>query len=227
MSLLTPIVKPMLRLKKLSTRQFLMYSSTNNPTTIVNTQSTKRASPEPLPLSSSELWHQSLIPPKPLEPEHFTEKTFLQHPLYTPPAKADISVPLVAPLKFPEWDQRIPSHQASGLPSPPTWNDIPFDNALEAPIGAYPRIKAQWAQLKDPFSYWDQQGKRNYGEVLYDHDNFTDILSIGPEMSWWKPFLGTLQTFGAIGLVSVLIYLWDPKAHLWFVRFFFIYTKKI
>ena len=181
--------------------------------------SAKRAAPDPIPVSSPELWTLNGKVSEPIV-DTPTKDTLLDHPLYTPPARPDVSIgPLRSPLVFPQWDQRLPSSASSKLPSPPAWSDVPFDDAATAPIGDYPRITPQWSQLRDPFAYWDSQARRNYGEVLYDHDNFTEIFSIGPEMHWWHPFLGTLKTVGSIGFVAGLIYLWSPESHLWFASF--------
>lgn len=66
---------------------------------------------------------------------------------------------------------------------------IEFDDQTIAPTGDYPRdIPLQWTQLKDPFKYWDQQGRRNFGEIIHDHDHFTDWLGPGPVVDWKKPF---------------------------------------
>jgi hypothetical protein len=176
----------------------------------------KKAPADPILPSSAEMWNPASSP----QPD--STDSFFQHPLYTPPASPDVGLgPLKAPLRWPKYDQRTPSAEASGLPSPPHWRQVPFDHAASAPIGTYPHVTPQWSQLKDPFGYWDQQGRRNYGEVLYDHENFTEVWSIGPEIHWWKPFVGTAKVFGTIGFMAFLVYLWDPSEHLWFVRHFF------
>ena len=72
------------------------------------------------------------------------------------------------PLHYPKFDQSKRSIQVTGLDSFRTINNIPFD--IDSPIGNYPRLQQQWTSLKDPLHYWDQQGRRNYGEV-YDQLN--------------------------------------------------------
>lgn len=70
----------------------------------------------------------------------------------------------------------------------------------------------QYATLRDPYSYWDMQGRRNYGEVVYDHDEMTDVWGIGPEMDARGPIRSWLTmaayTLGVLGLV----WLWDPQS---------------
>lgn len=177
-----------------------------------------RAPPDAYEPSAAELWSGiSGVNPPPSFNE--TRDDYLQHSLYTPAAKPYTGIgPLKFPLKYPEFDQKSLSSQASGLPSPGAWRFVPFDDAKSAPIGDYPAVVPQWAQLKDPHTYWDKQGRRNYGDILYDHDNFTDYLSIGPEIHWWTPFQGFLRTCGLIALGSVLVILWNPKSHLWFAE---------
>lgn len=126
--------------------------------------------------------------------------------------------PLLPPLKWPEYDQKTPSMEESGLPSPPNWHDKGFDDAETAPIGDYPRIRSQFAQLRDPFKYWDQQGRRDYGEILYDHDQYTDMWSIGPEVHWWEPFKHSVKLLGVIAAMGACVHWWDPEKHLWFAE---------
>ena len=182
-----------------------------------------RDTPEPLPKAAPELWtalnHPHYQPSSTQEEEY--DKELFSHPMYSPEASPDVSLgPLQRPLHFPEWDQRVPSMQASGLASPPTWTDIPYDSPAtrDSPIGPYPRLERQWTALRDPFKYWDQQGRRSYGEVLYDHDNFSDQWSPGPVEHYGGALLGTAKTFGLIGFLSFLVYLWDPESKLWFAE---------
>jgi hypothetical protein len=54
-------------------------------------------------------------------------------------------------------------------------------------------------------------GRRNYGELIYDHDNFTDIWGTGPaefDASIARKSLYTMA--GWVGLVFGLLWLWDP-----------------
>ncbi|KAJ3093188.1 hypothetical protein HK102_003596 [Quaeritorhiza haematococci] len=184
------------------------------------TQSLK-APPEPLKEVAAELWtrEQLNLPPPAPKPE-VEPNAVLDHPLYTPPAKPQLGVgPIVAPLRWPEYDQSMKSAQETGFPSPPHWWHAEFENVKEAPIGDYPRnVPMQWTQLKDPFKYWDKQGRRNFGEILHDQDNFHDWLSIGPEVSWRVPFSATLQVFGAIAFMGFCISWWDPEKHRWFAE---------
>ncbi|KAI8920743.1 hypothetical protein DFJ77DRAFT_447200 [Powellomyces hirtus] len=144
---------------------------------------------------------------------------FLQHPLYTPPAPVDTGLgPVVAPLKWPEYDQSMPSSEESGLPSPPNWHDRGFDVPELAPIGDYPHVRPQFAQLRDPFKYWDQQGRRDYGEILYDHENFTEIFSIGPEVHWKEPAKHSLQLLAIIAGMGACVHWWDPEKNAWFAE---------
>ncbi|KND03546.1 uncharacterized protein SPPG_01023 [Spizellomyces punctatus DAOM BR117] len=176
-----------------------------------------KAAPEPLRGVAAELWTDQQVP-QTLKPDS-DPNALLQHPLYTPPMKPQTGIgPLIAPLKWPEYDQKMPSSEESGLPSPPNWHDRGFDDPVSAPIGDYPRIRPQFAQLRDPFKYWDQQGRREYGEVLYDHDNFTDMWSIGPEVHWWVPFKHCAKLLGIVALMGACVHWWDPEKHLWFAE---------
>ncbi|KAI8820726.1 uncharacterized protein EV422DRAFT_529901 [Fimicolochytrium jonesii] len=182
--------------------------------------SKQKAAPEPLRKTGVELWSEKQAPGQEASPipEQDADELF-SHPLYTPPARPQTGIgPVQAPLKWPEWDQSLPSHQASGLPSPPTYYDAGFDDPATAPIGDYPHVKPQFALLRNPFGYWDQQGRRDYGEILYDHDQFTDIWSIGPEVHWWEPFKHAAQVLAAIAGMGVLVHWWDPAEHLWFAE---------
>jgi hypothetical protein len=40
------------------------------------------------------------------------------------------------------------------------FDGTPFDCDATTPIGDYPRLKMQYALLKDPYKYWDQQGAK-------------------------------------------------------------------
>ncbi|TPX44723.1 hypothetical protein SeMB42_g04237 [Synchytrium endobioticum] len=83
----------------------------------------------------------------------------------------------------------------------------------------YPRdVPMQWTQLRDPYKYWDQQGRRNYGEIMYDHDNYTDFLGIGPEVHWYVPFMGMMKVFGFIALVAFGVAWYDPAANMYFTE---------
>ncbi|KAJ3177977.1 NADH dehydrogenase 1 beta subcomplex subunit 8 ndufb8 [Gaertneriomyces sp. JEL0708] len=189
------------------------YESTYHGRPVVSEQ------PEPVKRTAAQIFN---------DPEHAMERVtkveknpsdaLLSHPLYTPPAPTETGIGILQPpLKFPEYDQSVPSTQSSGLPSPPTWHDKGFDSA-EAPIGDYPRLPLQWAQLKDPFKYWDQQGRRNYGDIVYDHDNFADQWSIGNEQHWWLPLKHTMQLMGVIAFMGFCVHWFDPSQHLWFAE---------
>ncbi|KAJ3015951.1 hypothetical protein HKX48_004290 [Thoreauomyces humboldtii] len=180
-----------------------------------------RVPAEPVKGVAAEIWSTKqkggALPP-PSVPAQDPE-AFLQHPLYTPAAKVQTGLgPVVAPLVWPEYDQRTPSSESSGLPSPPNWHDAGFDVAATAPIGDYPHVRPQFAQLRDPFKYWDQQGRRNYGEIMYDHDNFTEIFSIGPEVHWWQPAKHSLQFLAVVAGMAACVHWWDVEEHLWFAE---------
>lgn len=109
----------------------------------------EREAPEPLPEAAHDIWtreQQGLEykPPKGKETDWF------HHPLYSPPADPETGIgPMIAPLKWPEFDQKVLSAQESGFAN--NWTKYEFDSPT-APIGNYPRdIPLQWTQLKDPF----------------------------------------------------------------------------
>ncbi|TPX32682.1 hypothetical protein SmJEL517_g04185 [Synchytrium microbalum] len=183
--------------------------------------------PDPLKQPASDLWptekdlaatpaaSQSTLPPHPTSSPDFP---FFQHPLYIPLAQPKTGLgTIIPPLKWPVYDQSVLSAQQSNLPSPPRWWYSEFGNREMDPIGDYPRdVPMQWTQLRDPYKYWDQQGRREYGEIMYDHDNYTDFLGIGPEVHWWVPFMGMMKAFGFIGLVAFGVAWYDPSAHMLF-----------
>ncbi|KAL3902080.1 MAG: hypothetical protein SGCHY_000114 [Lobulomycetales sp.] len=162
------------------------------------------ADPEPLQEAAHEIWtrKQTGAAYKPAGPD---PSDVYRDPMYTPPARPLTGIgPIIAPLKWPEYDQRAGTAHLR----PPQ-----FDDPATAPIGDYPRdIPFQWTQLKDPFKYWDQQGRRNYGEILHDHDQFTDWLSHGPVPDWKKPFTGLLGVFGVFALMGLSVAYWDPES---------------
>ncbi|KAJ3052503.1 hypothetical protein HK097_006142 [Rhizophlyctis rosea] len=131
--------------------------------------------------SAAELWtrrHMTEEQKRPVIPPIKPENVF-QHPLYTPLEPVPVGIgPLVHPLKWPEYDQSKLSRQDSGLRN--GWYYKDFEDYTNAPIGDYPVMKLQWTELKDPFKYWDQQGRRNYGDILPDNAHQTDEWSVGP-----------------------------------------------
>ena len=187
--------------------------------------------PDPLKEPASALWpteadiaestktHSAIPKTLPPHPSSAPDFAFFQHPLYIPLAQPKTGLgPIIPPLKWPEYDQSVLSAQQSNLPSPPRWWYREFGDRENDPIGDYPRdVPMQWTQLRDPYKYWDQQGRRNYGEIMYDHDNYTDFLGIGPEVHWWVPFMGMMKAFGFIALVTFGVAWYDPSAHMYFV----------
>ncbi|KAJ3219152.1 hypothetical protein HDU67_002485 [Dinochytrium kinnereticum] len=142
----------------------------------------------------------------------------LQGSLYTPRSKLDISLgPLAFPLKWPEYDQGLKPN--GGLPhigTPPGYDPATFDAPDNPPPGGYPNIPHQWTQLKDPYKYWDQQGRRTYGDVLHRYDNLTDEWGIGPNVSPWFGLKKSAQAALLIGVVTFGVALWSPEDNLWF-----------
>ncbi len=90
---------------------------------------------------------------------------------------------------------------------------MPFDDPSTSPIGNYPRLPATYTNLKNPYSYWDVQGRRNYGEIIHDQDLFTDAWGIGAEQS---PAFGMkllFQSAAFVGLIAVGVWVWNPENH--------------
>ncbi|KAJ3024941.1 UNVERIFIED_CONTAM: hypothetical protein HDU68_007639 [Siphonaria sp. JEL0065] len=180
-----------------------------------------RAAPEMPDPSASEIWTNKQLKPKELtHKDTFDADEVLAHPLRTPAAKpyTGIGEKLIGPLKWPEFDQsgllasRNPLIKSPPGPDPSLAN---FEDDLDAPIGAYPRITHQFTELKDPFKYWDQQGRRNYGEVLADQELQMNQWSHGPGVHrgpFLKAILVVLATFGGM---YTAIDAWDPSQHLW------------
>ncbi|KAJ3173135.1 hypothetical protein HDU88_004594 [Geranomyces variabilis] len=178
-----------------------------------------RAPADTKPPVAAEVWTAEKSTPSTPSLPPYDAGAVLSHPLYTPAAKPNTGIgALHAPLKWPEYDQRVPSSESSGLPSPPNWHDAGFDVAATAPIGDYPHVRPQFAILRDPYKYWDQQGRREYGEVLYDHDQYTEVWSIGPEVHWWQPAKHSLQLLAMVFAMGAVVHWWDPAEHRWFAE---------
>ncbi|KAI8814386.1 hypothetical protein BJ742DRAFT_864919 [Cladochytrium replicatum] len=178
-----------------------------------------RLPPDPIPFVGAQLYDVKRgASPKDQAPEPVESDTLLQHPMYTPPAKPQTELGRVdPPMHMPVYDQTPGPSQATG--SPTSWWYVEFDDRATAPIGDYPRdVPMQWTQLKDPHTYWDKQGRRNYGEVLYDHANFVDFMSSGPQPHPWRYLVATFHVLGTIGLIGFAVYWWDPYKHRWFAE---------
>ncbi|KAJ3122359.1 hypothetical protein HK098_002912, partial [Nowakowskiella sp. JEL0407] len=172
-----------------------------------------KEAPEPVLESAQELWSKSKgYQPPPQNPDAEEDRVF-RHPLYTPPAKYETGVgPLFDPLKYPEYDVKRPSDKQIGIYRPPFWHEFDWEDPKESPIGAYPRdIPYIWTQLRDPHNHWDKQGRREFGELLHDHSNYADWLSIAPEVHWYEPFKLTLTVAAWVVVMGVSISLWDPE----------------
>jgi hypothetical protein len=172
-----------------------------------------KAKPDPLIPPAIELWELKHQKPVPAEPQ--TDPLF-DHELYTPHATPSTRITLHKPLHFPRYDQSKRSVQDS-FTSIATIDNRPFD--IDPPIGEYPKLVQQWTSLKDPFGYWDRQGRRNYGEILHDMDNFTDIWSIGAEQSPTHARRALFRSVGFVLVVCGLVYAWDPAKHALWVLF--------
>ncbi|KAJ3417445.1 hypothetical protein HDV05_003309 [Chytridiales sp. JEL 0842] len=172
---------------------------------------------EPLKPVASEIWTNQRAPQKREELPPADSDALFAHPFYTPQAKPQTGLgPLIEPLHWPEFDQSRPTTQSTpGLNSPPAIKVADWDHPTDSPIGDYPRMPIQYTALKDPFGYWDQQGRRNYGEVVHEHHNLLDEWSIGPEVSGWVHFKATMQVFAFIGLMGFGVAVWDPEKNLW------------
>jgi hypothetical protein len=180
-----------------------------------------KAKPDPLIPAAVQLWEQRYQKPKELEPEL---DPLFDHEMYTPPATPSTGLlnPLPKPLHFPAYDQSKRSIQKTGLDSIATYFSLiridnkTFDDRFDAPIGDYPRLEQQWTALKDPLGYWDKQGRRNYGEIVQDMDNFTDIWGIGPEQCSSTVYGALLRSVGFVLVICGMVYAWDPTSHrLW------------
>ena len=200
-------------------------------------------------ISASELEHQRAPPDLTLEPAHeiwtreklglkrkprepmSTEGRLYDHPMYTPidPPHTGLG-PLISPMKWPEYDQSMLSAQQMNLPTPPYWNYVEIEDRESAPIGDYPRhIPMQYAVLRDPFKYWDQQMRRNFGEVMYDHDEITDVWGPGPEVAWQKPLKLSLSFFTPFLILGALFYAVDLDSEPWWMvsGFVFVFLLRI
>lgn len=148
-------------------------------------------------MTASEIWTNRQKGAKVL-PKHIEKDSPFYHPDNTNPMrKPNISIgPLHAPLKVPEYDQSLRSTQESGLPSPPAYYDFKFDDAALSEFSKdYPRLKLQYTELRDPYKYWDVQGRRDYGELVQENDLFLDKWSPGPSSDPRKPIAILLGAF--------------------------------
>src|SRR5690348_17024623 len=85
-----------------------------------------------------------------------------------------------------------------------------FNGNTEPPIGDYPQIPLQWTGLKDPIKYWDQQGRRNYGEIVHEHYQFTNIWGVGTENDM-SLFWSSFRAVGLfLGTICVGVWAWSP-----------------
>jgi len=101
-----------------------------------------------------------------------------------------------------------------------------FDDPIHAPIGDYPRVPIQWGELKDPYKYWDKQGRREYGDILYDHENYTDIWGPGVDYDWRHTAKGLGMFAGFMAFVYGLIFWWDPSEHKFWVNILFCFLYR-
>ncbi|KAI8927551.1 hypothetical protein BC831DRAFT_451853 [Entophlyctis helioformis] len=179
----------------------------------------KRPDPDQLKLSGPQLWTELHVKSPPVGPQVDEENDLLQHPLYTPPLNPDTSIgPLIKPLHYPEFDQRKNYWTDTGVRGYDSINDYRFEDPKQALIGQYPDVTPQFATLRDPYAYWDQQGRRNFGEILYDHDNLTHIWGIGHTVHWWVPVVTSARVFGFLAFLATLVYVWDTEKHLFFAE---------
>ncbi|KAJ3275155.1 hypothetical protein HDV01_001294 [Terramyces sp. JEL0728] len=190
--------------------------------TSIRKMSAKRADPDPIFPVGFQIWEQQQTgKPKEYKPQVNEKEDFLVHPLYTPPAETNTGFEspldkLPKPLHFPEYDQSTPPVQKIGKDFPNGWSNVSFGNAAEDPIGTYPRLEKQYAILKDAHSYWDQQDRRNYGEIVQDNDTITNIWGIGVERSMGAYLKGLAGAAGLLGFVAFGVYLYSPEKHvLW------------
>ncbi|KAI9340655.1 hypothetical protein DFJ73DRAFT_844616 [Zopfochytrium polystomum] len=171
-------------------------------------QPVQRAPEDPIDLSAGELWtHRQVGTP---------QATIFEDPLYTPPTKEQTGIgPLLKPLHFPEYDQKRPTTKENPKMSR-LYAYRPYEfGHVDDPIGDYPRLPYQWAHLRDPYKYWDQQGRRNYGEVIQDQANNADLFAYaGPAPHPGQFVRMYLQLFAAVFGVYTLIAWWDPEEHL-------------
>jgi hypothetical protein len=175
---------------------------------------------KPLTPTASEIWTNERFPPGPPQVAPENPDAIFSHPVYTPQAKPNTGLgPLAEPLHWPEFDQAMKPTDVTmpGVSSPPVVKVVDWDHPTDSPIGDYPRLPVQYTALKDPFKYWDQQGRRNYGEVLHEHHNLLDEWSIGPEVEGWTQLKATLQVFAFIALMGFGVAAFDPEKNLWAV----------
>ncbi|KAL2912063.1 hypothetical protein HK105_208492 [Polyrhizophydium stewartii] len=175
----------------------------------------KLAPPErPEPVAAT-IWTNKHVKPAPPKAESNPDDLFY-HPMYTPPLKNDTAVgPLIKPLHYPEFDQIKDYWTKTGIASYDSVYDLRLEKPQDSFIGDYPKITPQYSWIRDPYAYWDQQGRRDYGEILYDHDNFTDAWGFGPTYHWYIPVVTTSRVLGALAFGAGLLYLWNPAERAW------------
>ncbi|WVQ81755.1 hypothetical protein IAT38_003880 [Cryptococcus sp. DSM 104549] len=77
---------------------------------------------------------------------------------------------------------------------------VPPGEEPDPQLNGYPQLPWEDAQTRQPFGWWDMQGRRNYGEILHQSH---DILNMwGPDLhkTTWYSALGQLTlAFGLLG----------------------------
>ncbi|KAJ3037596.1 hypothetical protein HDV00_001484 [Rhizophlyctis rosea] len=139
------------------------------------------------------------------------------HPYYNQIQPVNVGVgPLLPPLKWPEYDQARLSYEDSGLPG--GWRKVEWDNYDEAPIGNYPRLPMQWAELKDPYRYWDPQGRRNYGDLEHVDAQYLDEWGPGPQERWEPVLSNALKQLAMVAVMALCVWYYNPADRRYFAE---------
>jgi NADH dehydrogenase (ubiquinone) 1 beta subcomplex subunit 8 len=86
----------------------------------------------------------------------------------------------------------------------------------ERQIGEYPEVPWISAQKRDPRdTYSDQPERRNFNEPLHEQHEIMGmwIYDVNDYISKEKALLWLLGAFGVIGVVALMVVIWDPEKH--------------
>lgn len=77
-------------------------------------------------------------------------------------------------------------------------------------IGDWPVVETKSAQVKDPFTFWDPQDRRNFGESLHEEDEYlsmwlVDETSANGRVEPKDQVIQLLMMFGLLGVVFLAV----------------------
>ncbi|KAK8864462.1 hypothetical protein IAR55_001711 [Kwoniella newhampshirensis] len=98
----------------------------------------------------------------------------------------------------------------SGPPEQAETSYIPQNLApgqeIDPQLNGYPQLPYVSIQKREPFGWWDQQERKNFGEVVHEEEDAIGMW--GPDVHKTSPWSALLQlsiAFGAIGVFATFI----------------------